>query len=201
MTFRFIAALALALASTVASAQPKDLKTAIFAGGCFWCVESDFDKLPGVVSTTSGYTGGHVPQPTYHQVSAGDTGHAESVEIVYDPKVVSYRQLLDYYWHSIDPTVRNRQFCDVGTQYRTAIFTLDDEQKRLAEASKAEIERTKPFKAPIVTEIVKAGKFWPAEAYHQDYYKKNPRRYHFYREGCGRDARLKKLWGSLAGKP
>jgi peptide-methionine (S)-S-oxide reductase len=201
MTFRFIAALAFALASTVASAQPKDLKTAIFAGGCFWCVESDFDKLPGVVSTTSGYTGGHVPHPTYHQVSAGDTGHAESVEIVYDPKVVSYRQLLDYYWHSIDPTVKDRQFCDVGTQYRTAIFTLDDEQKRLAEASRAEIERTKPFKAPIVTEIVKAGKFWPAEGYHQDYYKKNPLRYHFYREGCGRDARLKQLWGSLAGKP
>ena len=198
MTFRLIAALALALASTAASAQPRDLETAIFAGGCFWCVESDFDKVAGVVSTTSGYTGGHTQRPTYHEVSAGGTGHAESVKIVFDPKVVGYAKLLEVYWHSIDPTTTDRQFCDVGTQYRTAIFYLNDEQKRLAEQSKMEIERTKPFKAPIVTEIVKAGKFWPAEEYHQDYYKKNPLRYHFYREGCGRDARVKALWGKSA---
>ena len=200
MTFRLVAALALALASAAASAQPKGLETAIFAGGCFWCVESDFDKVPGVVSTTSGYTGGHKANPTYHEVSAGGTGHAESVEIKFDPKVVSYRKLLEVYWHSIDPTVKDRQFCDVGSQYRSAIFTHGDEQKRLAEESKAEIERTKPFKAPIVTEIVEAGRFWPAEEYHQDYYKKNSLRYHFYREGCGRDARLKALWGKAAGK-
>ncbi len=198
MTRRLLAALALALAFGTAHAQDKGLEKAIFAGGCFWCVESDFDKVPGVVSTTSGYTGGHTEHPGYHQVSAGDTGHAESVEISFDPKVVSYRKLLDVYWHSIDPTVKDRQFCDVGTQYRTAIFYLSDEQKRLAEQSKAEIERTKPFKAPIVTEIVKAGTFWPAEEYHQDYYKKNPLRYHFYREGCGRDARVKALWGKSA---
>ncbi|MGA8004777.1 MAG: peptide-methionine (S)-S-oxide reductase MsrA [Burkholderiales bacterium] len=201
MTSRLIAALALALACATASAQPKELETAIFAGGCFWCVESDFDKVPGVVSTTSGYTGGQAQNPTYHEVSAGGTGHAESVEIVFDPKLVSYRTLLQVYWHSVDPTVKDRQFCDVGTQYRTAIFYLNDEQKRLAEASRARIERSKPFKAPIVTEIVKAGKFWPAEDYHQDYYKKNPLRYHFYREGCGRDARLKQLWGNEAGRP
>ena len=201
MTRKLLAALALAVAFGAAHAQDKGLEKAIFAGGCFWCMESDFDKLPGVVSTTSGYTGGHTAHPSYHQVSAGDTGHAESVEVVFDPKVVSYKQLLNYYWHSIDPTVKNRQFCDIGTQYRTAIFYLNDEQKRLAEASKAEIVRSKPFKAPIVTEIVKAGEFWPAEEYHQNYYKKNPLRYHFYREGCGRDARLKQLWGSLAGRP
>lgn len=201
MTRRLLAALALAVSFGTALAQDKGLETATFAGGCFWCVESDFDKVPGVVSTTSGYTGGHKANPTYHEVSAGGTGHAESVEIRFDPKVVSYRKLLEVYWHSIDPTVKDRQFCDVGSQYRTAIFYHGEEQKRLAEASKAELERSKPFKAPIVTEIVKAGRFWPAEEYHQDYYKKNSLRYHFYREGCGRDARLKQLWGSLAGRP
>jgi peptide-methionine (S)-S-oxide reductase len=201
MTFRLIAAFALAFASAAASAQPTQMETAIFAGGCFWCVESDFDKVAGVVSTTSGYTGGHTQHPTYHEVSAGGTGHAESVEIVFDPKIVSYQKLLQVYWHSVDPTVKDRQFCDVGTQYRSAIFYLDERQKRLAEESRAQIERSKPFKAPIVTEIVKAGKFWPAEEYHQDYYKKNPLRYHFYREGCGRDARVKQLWGSEAGRP
>jgi len=200
MTRRLLAALALAVSFGTALAQEGGLETATFAGGCFWCVESDFDKVPGVVSTTSGYTGGHKANPTYHEVSAGGTGHAESVEIKFDPKVVSYRKLLQVYWHSIDPTVKDRQFCDVGTQYRSAIFTHGEEQKRLAEESKAEIERTKPFKAPIVTEIVEAGRFWPAEEYHQDYYKKNSLRYHFYREGCGRDARLKALWGEAAGK-
>jgi len=201
MTFRLIAVLALCLASAAASAQPKRVETAIFAGGCFWCMESDFDKVPGVISTTSGYTGGHVAHPTYEDVSSGTTGDAESVEVKFDPGVVSYRKLVDFYWHSIDPTTKDRQFCDVGTQYRTAIFYLDEEQKRIAEASLAEIEKTKPFKAPIVTQIVKANEFWPAEEYHQDYYKKNPVRYEFYRQGCGRDARVKQLWGSAANKP
>jgi len=183
-----------ASATTSASAEQEGLARAIFAGGCFWCVEADFDKVKGVISTTSGYTGGHVKNPTYEQVSAGGTGHAESVEVIYDPKKVSYAQLLTYFWHHVDPTVKDRQFCDVGSQYRTAIFYHDERQKRLAEESKAEIERTKPFKAPIVTEIVKAGRFWPAEEYHQDYYKKNPLRYKWYRSGSGRDRFLENAW-------
>ena len=168
---------------------------ATFAGGCFWCMEPPFDKLPGVISTTSGYTGGQKPNPTYEEVSSGRTGHAEAVQVVYDPKKVSYEQLLDVFWHNIDPTVKNQQFCDVGSQYRTGIFYHDDEQKRLAEASKAALEKSKPFKAPIVTEITRAGEFYPAEEYHQDFYLKNPVRYKFYRNGCGRDARLEQLWG------
>ena len=168
---------------------------ATFAGGCFWCMEPPFDKLPGVISTTSGYTGGQKPNPTYEEVSSGRTGHAEAVQVVYDPKKVSYEQLLDVFWHNIDPTVKNQQFCDVGSQYRTGIFYHDDEQKRLAEASKAALEKSKPFKAPIVTEITRASEFYPAEEYHQDFYLKNPVRYKFYRNGCGRDARLEQLWG------
>jgi len=168
---------------------------ATFAGGCFWCMEPPYDKLPGVISTTSGYIGGQKPSPTYEEVSSGRTGHAEAVQVVYDPKKVSYEQLLDVFWHNIDPTVKNQQFCDVGSQYRTGIFYHDDEQKRLAEASKAALEKSKPFKAPIVTEITRAGEFYPAEEYHQDYYLKNPVRYKFYRNGCGRDARLEQLWG------
>src|SRR5262249_23013786 len=168
--------------------------TATFAGGCFWCVESDFDKVDGVISTTSGYTGGKTPNPSYHDVSAGVTGHAESVEIVFDPKRVTYEKLLEHFWHTVDPTVKDRQFCDVGSQYRTAIFYHGDAQRRAAEASKAAVEKSKPFPDPIVTEIVAAGPFYPAEDYHQDYYKKNPLRYTYYRNGCGRDARLKQLW-------
>ncbi len=179
---------------------PAGLAKATFAGGCFWCVESDFDKVEGVISTTSGYTGGRTVNPTYHDVSAGVTGHAESVEIVYDPKKVTYERLLEHFWHTVDPTVKDRQFCDVGSQYRTAIFYHDEAQKRAAEASKAALEKSKPFAQPIVTEIVQAGPFYPAEDYHQDYYKKNPVRYSYYRNGCGRDARLKQLWGDLAGK-
>ena len=177
----------------------KPTAIATFAGGCFWCMEPPFDKLDGVISTTSGYTGGMVVNPTYEQVSAGRTGHAESVQVVYDPSKVTYEKLLDVFWHNIDPTVRDRQFCDVGSQYRTAIFVHGAEQKRLALASKAELEKNKPFKAPIVTEIVDATQFWPAEEYHQDYYVKNPVRYRYYRSGCGRDARLKELWGDRAG--
>ena len=195
----FVALVALLALQAAPVALSAELAKAIFAGGCFWCVESDFDKVPGVVSTVSGYAGGASPNPTYEEVSSGGTGYAESVEVTYDPKVVSYERLVEVYWHSIDPTVKDRQFCDVGSQYRTAIFTLNAEQKRLAEASKAKLERDRPFKGPIETEIVKAGKFWPAESYHQDYYKKNPLRYKFYRSGCGRDARLKQLWGSAAG--
>lgn len=171
---------------------------AVFAGGCFWCMEQPFDVLDGVISTTSGYTGGQKKNPTYGEVSSGNTGHTEAVEVVYDPKKVSYEKLLDVFWHNIDPTVTNEQFCDRGTQYRSGIFYLGDEQKRLAEASKAALDKSKPFKTPIVTEITRAAEFYPAEDYHQDFYIKNPVRYKFYRNGCGRDSRLQQLWGSAA---
>lgn len=179
--------------------DPPGTQVAVFAGGCFWCVESDFDKVPGVISTTSGYTGGSVANPSYEDVSSGATGHAESVRIVFDPKVVSYERLLYVYWRTVDPVTRNGQFCDYGTQYRTAIFYLNDEQKRQALASKAAIEKSGQLKRPIVTEITAAGPFYPAEDYHQNYYKTNPLRYNLYRYNCGRDARLKELWGSEAG--
>ena len=171
---------------------------AVFAGGCFWCVESDFDKVDGVLSTTSGYTGGNVPNPTYEQVSAKATGHAEAVEIVFDPRKVSYEKLVERFWRTIDPTTKDRQFCDAGSPYRSAIYAQDAEQLRIAQASKAALEKSKPFKEPIVTEVVAGGPFYPAEAYHQDYYKKNPVRYNYYRLTCGRDARVKELWGSQA---
>ena len=172
---------------------------ATFAGGCFWCVESDFDKVPGVISTTSGYTGGKLANPSYEQVSSKQTGHAEAVEVVYDPNKVSYERLLEYFWHSIDPTVKDRQFCDVGTPYRTAIFAHGAEQLRAASASRAALEKSKPFAEPIQTEVVPASAFYPAEDYHQDYYRKNPLRYKYYRSSCGRDARLTQLWGDKAG--
>ena len=189
-----IASLWLATLLPAAQAQQATSK-AIFAGGCFWCVEADFDKVPGVLSTTSGYIGGKVTNPTYAQVSAKGTGHAEAVEIVFDPAKVSYEQLLEHYWHSIDPTTQDRQFCDAGSPYRTAIFALDAAQLKAAQASLAALEKSKPFPEPIVTQIVLAGPFYAAEAYHQDYYKKNPIRYQYYRTSCGRDARLKQLWG------
>jgi len=204
------AALALALATGATWAQtptppPKSMAgprvaVATFAGGCFWCMEPPYDKLDGVISTISGYTGGTTPRPTYEQVSAGRTGHTEAVQVTYDPSKVSYEKLLDVFWHNIDPTVKDRQFCDIGSQYRSAIFVHDAEQRRLAEASKAALERTKPFKGTIVTPVVDAGAFYPAEEYHQDYYRKNPVRYRYYRSGCGRDDRLKELWGDLAGR-
>ena len=175
------------------------LSKAVFAGGCFWCVESDFDKVPGVVSTTSGYTGGTTPNPSYEQVSSKSTGHAEAVLVVFDPARVSYRTLVDYFWRTIDPTVKDQQFCDHGSPYRSAIFALDGTQLAAAKASLDELQRSKPFKEPIVTQIVMAGPFYPAEDYHQDYYKKNPLRYQYYRLTCGRDARLKELWGTQAG--
>jgi peptide-methionine (S)-S-oxide reductase len=172
---------------------------ATFAGGCFWCMEHPFDQIPGVVSVTSGYTGGSKKNPTYEEVSAGGTGHAESVQVVYDPARVSYEKLLDVFWHNIDPTVKDRQFCDVGNQYRSAIFYHNEEQHRLALHSKAQLEKNKPFEGAVVTEIVQASAFYPAEDYHQQYYKKNPIRYKFYRYRCGRDQRLKELWGDAAG--
>ena len=181
-----------------AADAPPGSETAILAGGCFWCVEADFDKLPGVLSTTSGYTGGSVANPSYEQVSAKQTGHAEVVKIVFDPKRVSYAQLLAHFWRTIDPTTVDRQFCDVGSPYRSAIYAVGPQQLAAAKASLAEIEKTKPFREPIVTPVVPASAFYPAEGYHQDYYLKNPRRYNYYRSSCGRDARLKELWGAQA---
>ena len=189
--------LVLALTLFAAAAQAQQQEKAIFAAGCFWCTEEAFEKVPGVVSAVSGYTGGTVKNPSYEQVSSGRTGHAEAVEVTFDPAKVTYEQLLDVFWVNHDPTVSNRQFCDSGTQYRPAIFYLNDEQKRLAEASKAKWEKMKPFKQPILTEITKAGPFYPAEDYHQDYYKKNPLQYRFYVTGCGRYQRLDSLWGEL----
>jgi peptide-methionine (S)-S-oxide reductase len=172
---------------------------ATFAGGCFWCMEAPFDTLPGVVSVTVGYAGGTVENPTYEQVSAGRTGHAEAVQIVFDPSKTGYGKLLGIFWRNVDPTVKDRQFCDVGSQYRTAIFYHSEEQRLLAEQSKEELAKTKPFPEPIVTGIAPAGEFYPAEEYHQHYYKKNPIRYKYYRTSCGRDRRLKQLWGDAAG--
>jgi peptide-methionine (S)-S-oxide reductase len=171
------------------------LATAIFAGGCFWCIESDFEKLAGVTEAESGYTGGHLANPTYEQVSHGGTGHAEAVRVLFDPSKVSYEQLLDYFWHHIDPTVKDQQFCDAGHQYRSAIFYLNESQKKTAESSKAALERSGRF-AHIYTEIVPATAFYLAEEYHQGYYKKNPIRYNYYRHSCGRDARVSKVWGT-----
>jgi peptide-methionine (S)-S-oxide reductase len=184
----------LAAAQTPAPTGPT--ATATFAGGCFWCMEPPFDKLPGVLSTTSGYTGGTKKHPTYEEVSSGATGHTEAVQVVYDPARITYEKLLDVFWHNIDPTVKDRQFCDVGPMYRTSIFVQNAEQRKLAEASKAALEKSKPFKEAIVTPIVDAAEFWPAEEYHQDYYRKNPVRYNYYRTGCGRDRRLTQLWGT-----
>ncbi|MBX3705957.1 MAG: peptide-methionine (S)-S-oxide reductase MsrA [Pseudomonadales bacterium] len=162
-------------------------------------MEPPFDDLPGVISTTSGYVGGHVKNPTYEQVTRGNTGHAEAVEVIYDPAVVSYEHLLHVFWRNVDPVAVDRQFCDVGSQYRSGIFYLDETQRALAEASRAELEGAARFPQPITTGITRAGTFYPAEDYHQDYYRKNPLRYKFYRNGCGRDRRLAELWGDEAG--
>jgi peptide-methionine (S)-S-oxide reductase len=175
-------------------------KEALFAGGCFWCMQHPFDELDGVISTTAGYTGGTRKNPTYEEVSAGSTGHAESVRVLFDPAKVTYQRLLDVFWHNIDPLARDRQFCDVGNQYRSAIFFRDEEQRALAEASRTALAASGLLKGEILTQIVPAGEFWPAEEYHQSYYKKNPLRYKYYRLSCGRDARLRELWGSAAGK-
>ena len=184
--------------SAAPTARTASTATATFAGGCFWCTESDFDKVDGVISTTSGYIGGKTANPTYESVTAGNSGHTEAVQVIFDPSKVSYAKLVEYYWRTIDPTAKDRQFCDVGSSYRSAIFVHDDQQRALAEASKKALSSNKPFKEPIVTEIIGATTFYPAEDYHQDYYKKNPVRYKFYRANCGRDARLKQLWGGQA---
>ena len=185
----------LAVMATHATAEETEPAKATFAGGCFWCVEEAFEKVSGVISATSGYTGGNADNPTYKQVTSGRTGHAEAVEVIYDPAQITYEQLLDVFWRNVDPTVVDRQFCDVGDQYRTAIFVHDDEQMRLAEASKTALQASKPFAAPIVTPIVAASAFYPAEDYHQDYYKRNPLRYKYYKWNCGRAQRLAELWG------
>jgi len=172
-----------------------EIEKATFAAGCFWCMEHPFDEIKGVISTTSGYTSGHQENPTYQQVSAGGTGHTEAVQVLFDPNIVSYAQLLDVYWRNSDPTTANRQFCDVGSQYRPGIFFHSNEQRRLAEASKQKIEQNKSFHEDVITEITAASRFWPAEEYHQNYYLKNPVRYKFYRYNCGRQQRLDQLWG------
>ncbi len=168
---------------------------AYFAGGCFWCMEEAFEKVDGVLAVVSGYMGGTVPNPSYEEVSAGRTGHAESVEVTYDPSKVTYQKLLDAFWRNVDPLTPNAQFCDHGSQYRAAIFYSTDEEKRLSEDSKRAIEQSKRFPQPIVTQLVQASTFYPAEDYHQDYYKKNPLRYKYYKFGCGRVQRLETLWG------
>ncbi|CUS33406.1 Peptide methionine sulfoxide reductase MsrA [Candidatus Nitrospira nitrosa] len=168
---------------------------AYFAGGCFWCMEEAFEKVEGVVSVVSGYMGGTAANPTYEEVSAGRTGHAESVEVIYDPTKVTYQKLLDAFWHNVDPLTPNAQFCDHGTQYRSAVFYSNEEEKRQAEESKSAIEQARKFPAPIVTQLVPAATFYSAEDYHQDYYKKNPLRYKYYKYGCGRANRLEALWG------
>ncbi len=173
----------------------ENTETAIFAGGCFWCLQHDFDRVPGVISTTAGYAGGNTKNPTYEEVSAGGTGHLESVRVVFDPRKVTYAQLLDFYWHNIDPTRNDGQFCDTGDQYRPVIFYSTDTQKREAEASKEELIKANQVK-PILVEILPINTFYPAEEYHQKYYKKNPIKYKFYRMRCGRDKRLKEVWGS-----
>lgn len=187
------------LPAATAAAQQKGsaaLDTATFAGGCFWCMEHPFDQLAGVVSVTSGYTGGHTVNPTYEEVSDGGTGHAESVQVVYDPGKIDYAKLLEVFWHNVDPLTPDAQFCDHGTQYRSAIFYHGEAQRKAAEESKRALDASGRFQRPIVTEIVAATTFYPAEEYHQKYYQKNPVRYKYYRWGCGRDARLKQLWGT-----
>lgn len=197
-----LATLAFSLLVSQASAQPTSAPpptgktaTAVFAGGCFWCVEADFEKLPGVIAAESGYTGGKTANPTYEQVSAGGTGHTEAVRLTYDPGVVSYATLLDFFWRHIDPTVKDRQFCDVGNQYRSAIFYQNEAQKNLIEASKAALLKSGMVKE-IYTQIAPESTFYPAEGYHQDYGKKNPLRYKYYRLSCGRDARVAEVWGT-----
>lgn len=188
-----------AAAQPAGADKPAHTAAAVFAGGCFWCVEHAFDEVDGVLSTTSGYIGGRVANPTYEQVSAGGTGHAEAVKVVFDPARVSYEDLLYAFWRNVDPLAKGRQFCDVGDQYRAEIFYLDDEQRRLAAASKRELQASQRFDGPIAVAVTAATEFYAAEEYHQDYYQKNPIRYRFYRTGCGRDRRLQEVWGDEAG--
>ena len=201
MRSRFLIGFVLWLSAAVLSLAMSagERATAIFAGGCFWCEETAFEGLEGVISVTSGYTGGQTKNPTYEQVSAGWTGHAESVEVLYDPAKISYERLLEIFWHNVDPLQRDGQFCDHGTQYRSAIFYRDESQRKAAEDSKRKLEEQPRFNGKIATQIVPASIFYPAEEYHQQFYKKSPLRYQTYRLGCGRDARLRELWGEAAG--
>ena len=198
MKFIIAAVLALLTNSFNVSAAENRIQTATFAGGCFWCMEPAFDGLPGVISTTSGYTGGHQENPTYEQVSSGVTGHTEAIQIAFNASKISYQELLAVFWRNIDPTTADRQFCDTGSQYRPAIFYHDDEQKKAVEQSLKALEQNKSFDEDIVTEISPATTFYPAEDYHQDYYLKNPLRYKHYRLACERDKRLEILWGDSA---
>lgn len=182
------------LAADAPAAKPESTATAIFAGGCFWCIEADFEKLPGVIGAQSGYTAGNKPNPTYEQVSSGSTGHTEAVRVTYDPTKVSYTQLVDYFWRHIDPTVKDQQFCDKGNQYRSGIYWQNGSERKIAESSREALLSSGKFKE-IHTEIIAATDFYPAEEYHQDYYKKNPIRYAYYRKSCGRDARVNEIWG------
>ncbi len=181
------------LGAVSSGGEERDTRVATFAGGCFWCMEPAFDKTEGVISTTVGYTGGKQNNPTYEEVCSGSTGHAEAIEVEFDPAVLTYEALLDVFWTNIDPTTPNRQFCDVGTQYRSAIYYHDEDQKKLADKTKNDIEQR--LQHVSATEIEAASKFYPAEDYHQDFYKKNPEHYQRYRTGCGRDDRLEQLWG------
>jgi peptide-methionine (S)-S-oxide reductase len=199
-TFTFLALICSGMAIATAGpamAQTSSVKTetAIFAGGCFWCLEPPFDQLKGVISTTSGYTAGQMANPTYQQVSSGQTGHTEAVQVVYDPAQVSYEKLLEVFWRNHDPLTANAQFCDVGSQYRAGIYPLNESQRKAAEQSRKAIEQSARFSKPVVTEIKNGGAFYPAEDYHQDYYIKNPIKYKYYRSRCGRDDRLQELWG------
>ena len=201
MKLAFLLALSL-FAAAVFAADPENTsateqrnETAIFAGGCFWCMEPPFDKLDGVISTTSGYTSGHKKNPTYKEVSAGITGHTEAIQVIFDPKQISYAELLQVFWKNIDPVAVDRQFCDSGSQYRSGIYFLNKTQEIAAKQSLKQLQETKPFEEKIATEVVAASTFYPAEEYHQDYYIKNPLRYKYYRYSCGRDKRLAKLWG------
>ena len=195
---------ALLLAALAGSAQAQSTPAAkgaaatakaTFAGGCFWCMEEVYDKVPGVIATVSGYMGGHTKNPTYEQIGTGRTGHAEVVQVEYDPAKVSYAKLLEVFWRNIDPTQKDAQFCDQGSQYRSGIFFHNEEQRQLAEASRVALQKNKPFRGEIVTEVTKAPMFYAAEDYHQDFHLKNPTRYKFYKTGCGREARLEQLWG------
>ena len=188
-----VATAAQAATPAPAATVPAGAATAIFAGGCFWCIEKDFEKLPGVIEVESGYTAGKTPNPSYEQVSSGSTGHTEAVRVIYDPKKVSYPQLVDYFWRHIDPTVKDRQFCDVGSQYRSGIYWANETERKAAESSRDTLIKSGKFKT-IHTQLAPATTFWLAETYHQDYYKKNPIRYNYYRTGCGRDARVEEVW-------
>jgi len=194
MKLPLILALSLML-TIIANPAFAETRSTVLAGGCFWCVESDYEKLDGVIEVVSGYSGGHVDNPSYQQVSSGNTGHIEVARIDYDPAKISYDEILDYFWRHIDPTDNGGQFCDRGAHYRPAVFYANDEEKAIVQRSLDKLEKTKPFDAPIRVELIEAATFYPAEDYHQDYYKKNPIRYNYYRYACGRDARIEKLWG------